>query len=314
MSDLTLNILGFAAVNKDLTVQVLDPQTNNVVREVQPFLDGTTRIPNIDPGAYEIAVKHPNLTLPVLRRPIRVLPVGPTTVSVLIDPSKFQNTPIEDIPEANLGPVVDALKSVAETVTPLATKHPGEAIRSDDWNTLSGSVRDLANSVAEMGRLVSPQGHQHPEYVKKFDEITTNFQNLLDQLSAAMAELQRQIYAQRLRTQVLGVLDQAAVDPNSAKGQEFLNLVDNVDNKVTESPTMFGREVRNTGVQLQTKLEALVDEKAADPQFATSAPVQTLSSAVDLAKAHQATTYDAELAYQRKTQRILGPATQSLMR
>jgi hypothetical protein len=314
MSDLTVNILGFAAVNKDLTVQVLDPQTQQVVREVQPFLDGTVRIPRIDPGSYEIAIKHPNLTLPVLRRPIRVLPVGPTTVSVLIDPSKFRNTPIEEIPEANLGPVVDALKSVAETVTPLATKHPGEAIRSDDWNTLSGNVRDLANTVAELGRLVSPQGHQHPEYVQKFDEITTNFQNLLDQLSAAMAELQRQIYSQRLRGQVLGVLDQAAIDPNSAQGKEFLSLVDNVDAKVTESPAVFGREVRNTGVQLQTKLQTLLDEKRADPQFATSPTVQTLSSAVDLARAHQATTYDAELAYQRKTQRVLGPAAQTLVR
>jgi hypothetical protein len=243
-----------------------------------------------------------------------VLPVGPTTVSVLIDPSKFRNTPVEEIPEANLGPVVDALKSVAETVTALANKHPGEAIRSDDWNALSGSVRDLANSVAELGRLVSPQGHQHPEYVKKFDEITTNFQNLLDQLSTSMAELQRQIFAQRLRGQVLGVLDQAAIDPNSAKGKEFLNLVDNVNSKLTESPMVFGREVRNTGVQLQTKLEALLDEKKADPQFATSQTVQTLSSAVDLAKEHQATTYDAELAHQRKTQRVLGPAALNLPR
>jgi hypothetical protein len=314
MSDLTLNILGFAAVNKDLKVQVLDAQTQHVVREVQPFLDGTARIPQIDPGAYELAITHPNLTLPVIRRPIRVLPVGPTAISVLIDPSKFRNTPIEDIPEANLGPLVDAVKSVAETVTPLATKHPGEAIRADDWNTLSGSVRDLANSVAEMGRLVSPQGHDHPEYIKKFDEITTNFQNLLDQLSAAMAELQRQIYAQRLREQVKGVLDQAAVDPTSAKGQEFLKLVENVETKVTESPTVFGREVRNTGVQLQTKLQALIDEKQADPEFAGSATVQSLASAVDLAKAHQATTYDAELAYQRKTQRILGPSPQALLR
>jgi len=72
--------------------------------------------------------------------------------------------------------------------------------------------------------------------------------------------------------------------------------------------------VRNTGVQLQTKLQTLLDEKRADPQFATSPTVQTLSSAVDLARAHQATTYDAELAYQRKTQRVLGPAAQTLVR
>ena len=69
MSDLTMSILGFPAVNRDLSVQLLDPVTQNVVRTVTPFLDGTVRVPNIDPGAYEISVVHPNLVTPVLRRP-----------------------------------------------------------------------------------------------------------------------------------------------------------------------------------------------------------------------------------------------------
>jgi hypothetical protein len=306
MSDLTMNILGFAAVNKDLSVQIRDSVTQQVVKEVKPFLDGTVRVPNINPGNYEIRVSHPNLTLPVLTRPIRVLPVGPTKVSVVIDPSKFRNTPIEDVPEANLTPVRDVLQSVAETVTPLASKHPGEAIRADDWNTVVGSVRDLATSVSELTQLVSPQGHDHPEYVKKFDEITTNFQMLLDTLSSSLVELQRQIYAQQLRTQINDVLDKAGVDPTSAQGKDFLTLVDSVQAKVTESPTVFGREVRNAGVQLQTKLETLLDTKKNDPNFATSPQVQNLSAAVDLAKTHQATTYGAELTQQRKVTRVLG--------
>jgi hypothetical protein len=306
MSDLTMNILGFAAVNKDLSVQIRDTVTRQVVKEVKPFLDGTVRVPNINPGNYEVTVSHPNLTLPVLTRPIRVLPVGPTKVSVVIDPSKFRNTPIEDVPEANLTPVRDVLQSVAETVTPLGNKHPGEAIRSDDWNTVVGSVRDLATSVGELTQLVSPQGHDHPEYVKKFDEITTNFQTLLDSLSSSLVELQRQIYAQQLRTQVHDVLDQAGVDPSSAQGKDFLSLVDSVQAKVTDSPTTFGREVRNAGVQLQTKLETLLDANKNNPAFATSTQVQNLSAAVDLAKSHVASTYPAELAQQRKVTRVLG--------
>lgn len=306
MSDLTMNILGFSAVNKDLSVQIRDAGTRQVIKEVKPFLDGTVRVPSINPGNYEISVLHPNLTLPVLTRPIRVLPVGPTKVSVVIDPSKFRNTPIEDVPEANLTPVREILSSVAETVTPLGTKHPGEAIRSDDWNTLAGSVRDLANATGELTQLVSPQGHEHPEYVKKFDEITTNFQTLLDTLSSSLVELQRQIYAQQLRTQVNDVLDHAGVDPTSAQGKDFLSLVDNVQAKVTESPTNFGREVRNTGVQLQTKLETLLDTKKNDPDFTTSTQVQALSTAVDLAKSHDASTYRAELSQQRKVTRVLG--------
>ena len=70
MNDLTMNILGFPAVNRDLTVEVRDAATQNLIREVKPFLDGTVRVPNIDPGAYEITVRHPNIALPVLRRPI----------------------------------------------------------------------------------------------------------------------------------------------------------------------------------------------------------------------------------------------------
>jgi len=121
-----MNILGFPAVNRDLTVEVRDAATQNLIREVKPFLDGTVRVPNIDPGAYEITVRHPNIALPVLRRPIRVLPVGDTKVSVLIDPSQFRNTPIEQVPEANLTPVRDIARSVAETVSPLTSKHPAK--------------------------------------------------------------------------------------------------------------------------------------------------------------------------------------------
>ena len=308
MNDLTLNILGFPAVNRDLTVELRDPQTQQLIREVKPFLDGTVRIPKVEAGAYEITLKHPNLTLPILRRPIRVLPTGPTNVSVVIDPSKFRNTPIEDIPEANLQPISDTAKSIAETVTGLAAKHPGESIRSDDWNTLASSIRDLANVVAELTRVVSPVGHNHPEFVRKFDEVSTNFQNLLDTLSSSMTELQRQIQTQRLREQVQGVLDQAAIDPASARGKEFLDLVSDLETKVTDPPATFGRAVRNAGVILSTKIETLLDEKKADPTFATSEKVRDLATAVDLAKEHRATTYDAELAYQRKTTRIQGIA------
>ena len=34
MNDLTMNILGFPAVNRDLTVEVRDAATQNLIREV----------------------------------------------------------------------------------------------------------------------------------------------------------------------------------------------------------------------------------------------------------------------------------------
>jgi hypothetical protein len=306
MQDLTVNILGFAAANRDLTVEVRDPITQDLVREVKPFLDGTVRVPRIAPGAYELAIRHPNLTLPVIRRPIRVLPVGDTSISVVIDPSKFRNTPIEDIPDANLGPVQDLTRSVAETVTPLAAKVPGEAILAQDWNTMAGAIRDLAGAVGELSRLVSPLGHNHPELERKFDEVTGNFETLVNSISASLTELQRQIQTQRLRRQIDDVLDVAGIDPASPRGLEFTTLIKSLETTVTDSPTKFGREIRNTAVQLSTKLEALLEERSADVTLAASAQVKELSANIDLAKQQRATTYDAEIEHHRKVDRIIG--------
>lgn len=308
MQDLTLNILGFPAANRDLSVQVVDPISQNVVRTVTPFLDGTVRIPKIDPGAYELAITHPNIALPILRRPIRVLPVGPTNISVVIDPSKFRNTPIEDIPDANLTPVQELAQSVAETVAPLGNKLPGEAILAQDWNAMAGAIRDLAGALGQLTQLVSPVGHNHPELEKKFDEVSSNFNELINSVSASLTELQRQFQTQRLRQQIGDVLDTAQIDPTSPKGLEFTNLIGTLETNVTASPNQFGREVRNTAVQLSTKLEALLDERATDPNFATSDSVKGLSTSIDLAKQQRATTYGAELEHQRKVDRTVGGA------
>lgn len=306
MKALTMNILGFPAANRDLSVEIRDPVSASLIREVKPYLDGTVRVPDIQPGAYEITVKHPNIATPVLRRPIRVLPQGETRVSVVIDPSKFKNTPIEEIPDANLIPVEEMARSVAETLNPLAAKVPGEAILADDWNTMASAIRDLAGAVAELTRLVSPQGHNHPELERKFGEVTGNFEQLINSVSASLTELQRQIQAQRFRKQVEDVLDAAAVDPVSPRGREFLDLAKSLETDVTASPATYGRQARNTAVQLSTKLEGLLDERREDPEFAGSQQVRNLSTSLDLLKQQRATSYDSELEHHRKVDRIVG--------
>jgi hypothetical protein len=304
---LNLNILGFPVVNTELKVELRDPASREVVKTATPFSDGSVRVPQLAAGAYELSVLHPNLPTPVLTRPIRVLPSGDTTVSVLIDPSKFRFTPIEDIPDANLGPVRDTATSIAETVLPLTTKQPGEAIRAEDFNLMASSIRDLALGIAELTRLVSPLGHNHPELEAKFDEMTTNFQTLLNTLATAMAELQRQIQAQRVRKQIEDVLDRAEVDKTSTQGRGFLDLVDALDAKVVAAPTAFGRASRDTGVQLATQLEALIDQKAPeDPEFVTADTVKALTQSVDLLKAQRSTSYDAELEHHLKVDRTFG--------
>lgn len=306
MSDLNLSILGFPTVNRELKIELRDPATKAVVKEAQPFLDGTVRMSQLDPGAYELAVTHLNLATPVLLKPIRVLPVGDTKIQVLIDPSKFRNLPIEDIPDANLGPVSDAARTVAETVLPLSQKQPGEAITAADWNAMASSIRELALSVSELTRLVTPVGHNHAELERKIEEMTGNFTTLLEQLGGAMTELQRQIQAERYRKQVESVLTAAEVDPAQGTGKEFLDIIDRLGSGVTDTPTRFGRTARTTGIQLSTKLEQLLDAKADDEAFLNSAAVKQLSETVDLLKAQQTTTHADELAHNRKVDRTLG--------
>lgn len=312
MNNLSLNILGFAAVNRDLDISIVDPTTQAVIRTAKPFLDGSVIIPKISPGAYEVIIRHPNLALPVIRRPIRVLPVGETTVTVLIDPAKFRNTPIEDIPEANLGPIAELTRSIGETVTALATKVPGEAIRAGDWNTLAGAVRDLANTTGELTRLASPTGHDHPELIAKIDEMSTNFTTLLETLSQALAEMQRQIQTLRFRKQVEAVLAEA---PNvtADKRRGFLDLVDQLEGQVTDSPAVFSRASRNAAVRLQTKVEELLDAQPADSTFASSDQVKQVSQSIDLLKNNKAISYQSEIDFHRRLDRKLGGGALQLL-
>ena len=276
-NNLLLNVLGFPAANRDLTVEVRDPLTAQVVRTAKPFLDGTVRLPDVDPGAYELAVLHPNLALPVVRRPIRILPSGDTRVSVLIDPSQFRNTPIADIPDANLGPVRDTVTSVGETAVPLARKQPGEAIRADDWNTMASAVRDLANAVAELTRLVSPTGHDHPELVSKFDEMSGNFDQLVNTLSASMTELQRQIQAQRVRRQIDDLVSVGQLP--DAVSKQLYTLVDNLDTNVTESPLVYGRRARDVGQQLTVAVSQVLETQ---PDLHDKPEMDVLAQSTDL--------------------------------
>ena len=301
MTNLQLNVLGFPAANRDLTVEVRDPLTSQVVHTAKPFLDGTVRLPGIDPGAYELSIRHPNLALPVIRRPIRILPSGDTRVSVVIDPSQFRNTPIEDIPDANLGPVRDTVTSIGETALPLGRKLPGESIRSDDWNAMAGAIHDLAGAVAELTRLVSPTGHNHPELVSKFDEMSSNLDQLVNTLSASMTELQRQIQAQRFRRQVDDLVSVGQLDDATA-GRMF-TLVGSLETNVTESPLVYGRRARDVGQQLTAAIGQVLEAK---PELSNETAMGVLAQSTDLLRTQQATSYASEIEFHRKTDRTLG--------
>ncbi|MEA2715766.1 MAG: hypothetical protein QOI56_1964 [Actinomycetota bacterium] len=300
---LNLNVLGFPQALPELRVEVRDPITSRVVKTAKPYLDGSVRIAGLDAGAYQLAVIHDNLATPVLRRPIRVLPSGDTRVSVVIDPSLFRNTPIQDIPDANLGPARDTVESVAETVLPLTHKQPGEAIRSDDWNAMAGAIHDLATAVAELTRVVSPSGHDHPELSAKFDEVTGNFGQLVNTISSSMTELQRQIQAQRYRNQVDDLIDRAGDKIDEGASSRLRNLVGSLEANVTESPLAYGRRSRDVGVQLTAEVSRLLEHA---PELAQAPEVDNVAVATDRLRSQQATTYKSELEFHRATDRALG--------
>lgn len=319
MSELAINILGFPAVNRDLTVELRDPTTNAVVKEVKPFSDGTVRISKLNAGAYEMFVKHPNLTLPVIRRPIRVLPEGPTRVSVLIDPGQFRNTAIEDIPDADLTPVRQTAESIAETLVPLAAKRPGEAIRADDWNLMATSIRSLAETVGQLVGLVTPQGHNHRELERKFDEVTGNFDSLVNTLSAAMAELQRQIQALQFRRRIEDIFDATTgsipadrLGDITAARTRALALANDLEASVNDSPAIFGRKARTAGVELEAVVNSVLDTAPDNTQVQAAAG--KLSESADLLKTHRAESYGDEIALNRKKDRVTGGGLISVLK
>ena len=54
---------------------------------------------------------------------------------------------------------------------------------------MASAVRDIANAVGELTKLVSPVGHNHKELEKKFDEVTGNFETLVN-TEGAVPDLQ----------------------------------------------------------------------------------------------------------------------------
>src|SRR5690606_28868734 len=167
------------------------------------------------------------------------------------------------------------------------------------------SIRDLALAVAELTRLVSPVGHDHPEFVRKFDEINDNFNGLVTTLNASMAELQRQIQALEVRRRIEEVLIAADIDRGSTRGLEILALADELDLTATDTPRAFALKQRNIGIQIEQKIESILNEK---PELVDNDEVVKLGEAAILMKQTREATYEAELEMHRSFNRAVGGA------
>ncbi len=119
---------GYQPAFRDATISLVHEATGQTF-ERKAFLDGSLVVRDLDPGFYQVSVRHPNLINVIDQRRVRLFPQpAPTKIFVPVPADIFRDTPIRDIPDADLAPVQQTAASVNATVSPIGSKQPGEAI------------------------------------------------------------------------------------------------------------------------------------------------------------------------------------------
>jgi hypothetical protein len=269
-SSLSIKLQNYPPANRDAVVTLTNPLTGQTL-ERKPFLDGTLLVRDLDPGQWQIAVKHPNVVGPLYTGVVNTLPVPlPTYVPVPIRPDDFLDTPIQDVPDADLGPVQQVVSAARTTASAVGGKAPGEAIRAADWNQLVGAVSDLAGAVLELTSLVSPRGHDHPEIAAKIDEVQGNLRRFIESFGNSVLELRRDIESQNLRRVTVKVLDAGGVV--GADRDRILQRVDDLElarqastleysSKLADAGTVLSAEVQNIALAQGANANAFLDNE-----------------------------------------------------
>lgn len=303
-SMLNLRLQGHVPAFRDAEVELENPATGQrLVRK--PFLDGTLTVRDIDPGVWNMKVLHPNLTLPIDTRPIRVFDQpAPTVVPVPVPADLFRDSPIRDIPDADLGPVQTSARSARDRVAPLATKASGEVIRASDWNTLAGVVTDLANAVLQLASLVSPRGHDHPEIAEKIGEVQANLRRFAEAYGKSLLELRREVEAGVLRERAEDVLRGHPEIADRVRRQ--IRVLE--DSLQRETP-VFTRNLAAAGTEILTAVNDVAAARGADGQHYLELPeVRSLAAmATQYLEAGTQTKPEAELQTYARSTTTAGP-------
>lgn len=290
------------AVTRDTTVEMVNAATGER-RTAKPFLDGTVAIAGLAAGEWEVQVRHPNFLAELFRRRIRVFPDRPTFVPVPIPSSIFENAPIADTPDADLGPVQQRMDSAAESAERQANKRAGQAIYADDWNDLAGVVAEIARGTKEMATLVSPTGHDHPELIAKLDEQAGNIQRLFDVFGESIAQLQREVQILGLQNRVEEALNELPDAKRATFRPRFLALLRDLDGARGENPQNFTTRLQRIATDLAELMRQALDGEP--PAVANSAPVLALNAAaLQMQTIKRASTYADELAGQNRINRM----------
>lgn len=263
---------GFPAANRDAEVELVNKATGQTLKR-NPFLDGSLVVRDLDAGLWDVKVTHPNVvTIPIFTGKIRIFPQPmPTYVPIPVPPVIFRDTPIRDVPDANLGPVQQGVTVARDALGPIGTKAPGEVIRASDWNTLVGSVRDLADNVLQLTNLMSPRGHDHPEIAEKIAEVQDNIRSVMESFGKSLLELRREIETDLLRRVLTSVLDEAQA-PSTTR-TDVLTRVDSLSERLKADSAAYTTELSLTGNRLLSVTNDLI---TANPALANSANMKLL--------------------------------------
>lgn len=302
---LDVRLSGYAPANRDATIKLSNPTTGQTI-ERKPFLDGSLLLRDLDAGPWQMQVVHPNLISPIDTRTIRVFPQPfPTRIPVPVKPDLFRDTPIRDIPDADLSPIQQAATAARDATTPLSGKAAGEVIRSDDWNSLAGAVHELAGAVLELTNLVSPRGHDHVEIAEKIGEVQGNIRRFIESFGKSLLELRRDVESKHLRRKVTDVIGTATISEDIRN--TLLAPVALLELATQEETPMFSRKLAGAGNTILATVAQMAEQQPDPDTWQAQPEVQVLiATATHYADAGVQTEAEAELGTYRRTTTAAG--------
>lgn len=306
MPSFNFKLRGFAAANRDAVFELVEESTGKKI-ERKPFRDGSLTVRDLNPGFFQLKIIHPNLINPIDQRRIRLYPQKqPTVVNIPVPEDLFKDSPIRDIPDADLTPVQQSASKAAESVKPLGLKAPGEVIRSNDWNMLVDAVSDLSNAVLELTNLVSPRGHDHPEIAEKIAEVQANLLRFSEAYGKSLLELQREIEMANLKKRVEETLDAAGAS-NEVRDR-VLNRVKEMEEISQTNTMLFTQKLASTGSFLLTQVNEMAVAKGdqADAFINNESVQKTMQMANIYAETGPVVSSEQEINTYRKSSTATG--------
>lgn len=296
---------GYQPAYRDAQITILHEATGKKI-ERKPFLDGSLLVRDLDPGFYEVEVRHPNLVNVIDKRRVRLFPQpAPTKVFVPIPADIFRDTPIRDIPDADLAPVQQTASTISASLGPIGNKQPGEAILASDWNLMATAVQDLATAVLELTRLVSPKGHDHPEIAEKIDEVQGNIIRFSEAFGRSLVELRREIEMTKLRRKV----NDNIVSKDVNRGTRILDRIDELELLIHEPTINYTRKLNTVSNLILTEIQeiAVAEGDAADDFLADPGVKELTERATQHAAAGTSIKAENELRmYEQADKKVLG--------